>query len=530
MVRTLRVGLIFAVFAGVSLRLSAASIPMESATIADLNAAFKTGSLTSEQLVTMCLARIEAYDDHGPKINAVIMVNPQALKLARELDAERRSKGPRSPLHGIPVVLKDNFDTFDMPTTGGSILLEGSIPPNDAFVVRKLRDAGAIILAKVNLSEFASGGAHSSLGGQTYNPHDLTRTPAGSSGGTGAAIAAAYAPLGLGTDTGGSIRGPATSNGIVGLKPTHGLLSRDGIIPLALSFDTGGPMTRSVYDIAVSLGVMTGVDGADAATQKSKGRFATDYTQYLKTDALQGARIGIARDFLGADPDVDWVIEASLARMRAAGATIVDVRYPKWLLDGKAEFYSAVRNPEFAAQIADYLKTTGPKYPKTIDELIAKSNDVSSLRADGAGPNPGRWNLFKREAASGSLTDYRYLAVRDHAMPMMRIVVEGILAQDKLDAIVYPTSPRRPGQIAAPPSEGGGVGSATNIANLTGFPDLIVPAGFTADDLPVGISFFGGAFSEPRLLALGYSFEQLTQARRLPVHTPALAGETIALP
>jgi amidase len=527
----IRSALLLVVLTCASLRLSAAPTPMDAATIADINAAFKSGALTSEQLVTLCLARIDTYDKQGPRINAVIKVNPQALSLARELDAERRAKGPRSPLHGIPVVLKDNFDTVDLPTTGGSILLEGSMPPDDAFVVKKLRDAGAIILAKVNLSEFASGGAHSSLGGQTLNPHDLTRTPAGSSGGTGAAIAAAYAPLGLGSDTGGSIRGPSTSNGIVGLKPTHGLMSRDGIIPLSLSFDTGGPMTRSVYDIAVSLGVMTGVDPADAATQKSKGKFDTDYTKYLKADALKGARIGIGRDFLGVDPDVDWVIEAALARMRAAGATIVDVKYPKWLLDGKAEFYSAVRNPEFAAQIADYLKTTGPKYPKTIDDLIARSNLVTSVRVDGAGPNPGRWNLFKREQASGSLTDYRYLAVRDHAMPMMRAVVDGILAQEKLDAIVYPTSPRRPGQIAAPPNEaGGGVGSATNIANLTGFPDLIVPAGFTADDLPVGISFFGAAFSEPKLLALGYSFEQLTKARRLPVHTPPLSGETIAVP
>lgn len=506
----------------------AAPVALESATIADLNAAFKAGTLTSEQLVQLCLARIAAYDDRGPKINAVIAVHPQALEIARALDTERRSKGPRSPLHGIPVVLKDNFDTYDVATTGGSILLEGSIPPDDAFVVKKLRDAGAIILAKVNLSEFASGGAHSSLGGQTLNPHDLTRTPSGSSGGTGAAIAAAYAPLGLGTDTGGSIRGPATSNGVVGLKPTHGLLSRDGIIPLALTFDTGGPMTRSVYDIAVSLGIMTGVDPADAATQKSKGKFATDYTKFLKPDALKGARIGIARDFLGADPDVDWIVEAALDTMKQAGATIVEVRYPKWLLDGKAEFYSAIRNPEFAAQIADYLATTAAKYPKNIDELIARSNRVTSLRADGAGPNEGRWNLFKREAASGKLDDYRYLSVRDHALPMMRQVVEGIVAKEKLDAIVYPTSPRRPGQIAAPPEAGGsGAVSATNIANLTGFPDLIVPAGFTSDDLPVGLSFFGLAFSEPTLLALGYSFEQLTHARRLPVTTPALAGETI---
>jgi len=510
----------------------AAPVALESATIADLNKAFKAGTLTSEQLVQMSLARIDAYDHRGPKINAVITLNPKALDIAKALDAERKAKGPRSPLHGIPIVLKDNYDTFDLPTTGGSILLEGSIPPNDAYMVKKLRDAGAIILAKVNLSEFASGGAHSSMGGQSLNPHDLTRTPSGSSGGTGVAIAAVYAPLGFGTDTGGSIRGPSTSNGIVGLKPTHGLLSRDGIIPLSLSFDTGGPMTRSVYDIAVSLGIMTGVDPADAATQKSKGKFATDYTKFLKSDALKGARIGIARDFLGADPEVDWVVESSLETMRQAGATIVDVRYPKWLLDGKGEFYNAVRYPEFAAQIADYLATLGPQYPKNINELIARSNKVISPRGDGAGPNQSRWQLFKREASSGTLTDYRYLSVRDHVLPAIRTVVEGIIANEKLDAIVYPTSPRRPAQIAAPPETGtaAGTASATNIANLTGFPDLIVPAGFSSDDLPVGLSFFGPAFSEPKLLALGYSFEQLTHARRLPANTPALSGETIEVP
>ena len=219
----------------------AKTIDIDAATIAQLNAAFDAGTLTSEALVQMCLARIAAYDRKGPSLHAVIALNPKALETARALDAERKTKGRRSPLHGIPVVLKDNYDTFDMPTTGGSILLEGSIPSKDAFVVKKLRDAGAIILAKVNMSEFASGGTYSSLGGQTLNPHDLLRGPSGSSGGTGVAVAAAYAPIGLGTDTGGSIRGPATTNGIAALKPTHGLLSRSGIIPLALSFDTGGP-------------------------------------------------------------------------------------------------------------------------------------------------------------------------------------------------------------------------------------------------------------------------------------------------
>jgi amidase len=510
---------------------TARTIDLDAATIADINAAFNAGTLTSEKLVQLCLARISAYDRQGPSLHAVLTLNPKALETARALDAERKAKGPRSPLHGVPVVLKDNYDTFDMPTTGGSVLLEGSIPSHDAFVVGKLRAAGAIILAKLNMSEFASGGAHSSLGGQSLNPHDLTRTPSGSSGGTGVAIAAAYAPLGMGTDTGGSIRGPSTSNGIVGLKPTHGLLSRSGIIPLALSFDTGGPMARSVYDVAVALGVMTGVDPADAATAKSEGKFETDYTKFLKADALKGARIGIARDFLGADPDVDWVVEAALAAMRKAGATVVDVHYPKWLLDARGEFYNAVRYPEFPAQIAAYLAGLGPRYPKTLQQMIERAQEVNKTRPDGGGPNPSRWTLFMREAESGSLEDYRYTSVHDHGLALVRAAVDGLIASQRLDAIVYPTSSRRPGLIAETGASGagGGAPSATNIANLTGFPDLIVPAGFTGDNLPVGLSFFGPAFSEGTLLSLGFSFEQATHARRLPVHTPLRQGESIVV-
>ena len=507
------------------------AIDLDAATIADLNAAFAAGTLTSEQLVQLHLARIQAYDRQGPRLRAVITLNPKALDTARALDAERKARGPRSPLHGIPVVLKDNYDTADLPTTGGSILLEGSIPPDDAFVVKKLRDAGAIVLAKVNMSEFASGAATSSLGGATRNPHDLLRTPSGSSGGTGAAIAAAYATVGLGTDTGGSIRGPATANGIAGLKPTHGLLSRDGIIPLGLSFDTGGPMARSVSDVAAALGVMTGVDPADAATKKSEGRFETNYTKYLNAGALRGARIGVARDFMGHDADVDWVMESALDAMRSGGATIVDVRFPAWLIAAKGEFYNAIRYPEFAAQIKDYLATTGPEYPKTLDQLIERARKVNAPRPDGAGPNPGRWTLMKREAGSGTLDDYGYKAVRDHGLPLLRAVVEGLLASQQLDAIVYPTSSTRPPLVAAPPEvPGGGASSPANIANLTGFPDLIVPAGFTGDRLPVAVSFLGPAFSEPRLFALGYSFEQATRARRLPVHTPRLKGESISVP
>ena len=504
---------------------SGQTLGLTEATIADINAAFDAGTLSSEMLVERYLARIDAYDKAGPQLNAVLWVNGDAIATARALDRERRDRGPRSPLHGIPVVLKDNIDTGDMPTTAGSVLLAGSIPPDDAFIVKKLREAGAIILAKLNMSEFASGGSMSSLGGYIRNPHDLRRSPSGSSGGTGAAIAAGYAQTGIGTDTGGSVRGPSTANGIVGLKPTHGLLSRDGIIPLALSFDMAGPMARHVYDIAVMLNVMTGIDPADPATQKSEGRVEADYTAALDPNALRGARIGIARDFLGQDGQVDWVIEASLETMRKAGATVVDVRLPQWLIDAKGELYTTIRWREFRAQIPDYLATLEPGYPKTLDELIEKSLDITSPTSGGGQPNPPRWSLMQREDTSGLLTDPEYLAVRDHGLPLVQGIIEGIMSSEDLDAIVYPTSPRRPNLVDG--GGGGGGPSATNIANLTGFPDLIVPAGFTSNRLPVGISFLGPAFSEARLLGLGYAFEQATKARRDPLNTPALPGEGI---
>jgi len=514
---------------------AAETFALSTATIADINAAFDAGTLTSEKLVALCLARIAAYDEAGPKLNAVLALNPKALDEARALDRERKAKGRRSPLHGIPVVLKDNVDTRDLPTTAGSFALAGSHPPDDAFIVKKFREAGAIILAKLNMSELASGATMSSVGGASLNPHDVDRTPSGSSGGTGVAIAAGYAPVGIGTDTGGSIRGPAAANGIVGLKPTHGLVSRDGIVPLALSFDTAGPMARHVYDVAAALGVIAGVDPADDATRKGEGKVESDYTKFLDAQALAGARLGIARDFMGQDPETDWIVEASLDAMRAAGATFVDVKFPKWLLSSREEFYFTIRHREFKAQIADYLKTLGPGYPKTLDELLARSKALISPSADGAVPNPVRWELMGREEKSGTLEDYDYLAVRDHVLPLMRAMIEGVMSKEKLDAIVYPTSPRRPGRTDEDPPPGGPTSpmgltsplSPTNIANLTGFPDLIVPAGFTARRLPIGLSFLGVAFSEPRLLALGYAFEQATHAIRTPVNAPPLAGETI---
>jgi amidase len=506
----------------------AANIDLTEATTADLQAAMNKGTLTSEKLVQLYLKRIEAYDKQGPTINSVITLNPKALELAKALDKERRTKGARSPLHGIPIVLKDNFDTFDLPTTAGSMLLSGSIPPDDAFVVKKLRDAGAIIVAKVNLSEFASGGGgpngFSSMGKQTRNPHDLTKGPAGSSGGTGAAIAAGFAQIGLGTDTGGSIRGPSAANGIVGLKPTHGLMSRDGIVPLALSFDTGGPMARSVYDVAVALGTMTGVDAADAATQKSAGKFLTDYTPYLKVGSLSGARIGVARDFFKQSEATDKVMEAAIAKLKELGAEVIDpVTYPEYVVKGKAGIYQSINPPEFKAQINTYLATLKPGYPKSLAELIAKAESPGS-----GYDNPWRLETMKRSEATSGLQDPLYLAAKDHGLELIRAAVLATFAKHKLDALVYPTSPR-PARPIAPEPQGTGGESATNIANETGFPDLIVPAGMTEDGLPVTISFFGPAFSEAKLLGYGYDFEQATKARVLPKTTPALPKETLKL-
>ena len=508
---------------------AAEELELTRATIADINSAYDAG-VTAEQVVSLFQARIEAYDDAGPAINAVITMNPAALERARELDEERRRNGPRSALHGIPVVLKDNIDTSDMPTTAGSFMLQGSTPPDDAFLTKRLREAGAIVIAKVNLSEFASGDAMSSLGGPTYNPHDPARSPSGSSGGTGAAIAAAYASVGLGTDTGGSVRGPSSANGIVGLKPTLGLLSRDGIIPLALSFDTAGPMARSVYDVAASLNVLAGHDSADPATNRAEGNIAEDYTQYLDPDALAGAKIGVARDFMDADEEVDWVIEAAIQAMKDAGAEVVDVEIPEWLLEARGKFYRAIRYREFRAQVADYLATTGPDYPKTLEELVTRSKTLTARRDDGVIPNPTRWDLMLDEVESGELTDSEYIAVREHAIPLVRGIIQGIMDDEGLDAIIYPTSPTRPGKVDRDPDPDGAPGSGGSpviLANLTGFPDLIIPAGFTGRGLPVSVSFLGPAFSEPRLLGLGYALEQRLDARRLPATTPPLAGETI---
>jgi amidase len=523
----------------------ATTVDLAGATIADIDAAFDKGTLTSEKLVKMYLRRIAAYDKQGPAINAVITLNPKALETAKALDKERKAQGPRSPLHGIPVILKDNYNTFDLPTTAGSQLLAGSVPPEDAYVVQKLRAAGAVIVAKVNLSEFAGSGGSvsgatdpevlkagavpngfSSMGLQTHNPHDLNRGPSGSSGGTGAGIAAWFAQFGLGTDTGGSVRGPSSANGIVGLKPTVGLMSRSGIVPLALSFDTGGPMARSVYDVAVTLGVMTGVDPADPASAASAGKFEQDYTKYLKVGALRGARIGIARDFMGKDPEVDQVIAASIATLKKLGAEVVDpITYPQYLIQAKQPIYNLLVSSEFKAQITDYLQTTKPGYPKSFTELVTRANDPATGYR-----SPEKAYALKYTAALAlDLDDPVYLALKQQELPAVRAGMLALFAKYHLDAIVYPTSPRPATLIKPdePPKPTAGTDSATSFANESGFPDLIIPAGVTHGGLPVTISFFGPAFSEPRLLGYGYDFEQATHALVHPKSTPALAGETI---
>jgi amidase len=401
------------------------------------------------------------------------------------------------------------------------------------------------VLAKVNLSEWAGSGGSvsgakdpevlkagrvpngfSSAGGQTLNPHDLTRGPSGSSGGTGAAIAAGFAQFGLGSDTGGSVRGPSSANGIVGLKPTHGLMSRDGIVPLGLSFDTGGPMARSVYDVALALSVMSGVDRADPATAKSRGHVQGDYTQFLKVGALRGARIGVARDFLGQDEGTDAVMAQAISTLKALGATVVDpVRYPVYLLESKQAIYNQLVSSEFKAQITDYLQTTGPGYPKSFAEVVARSNNPTShyRSAEKA------FALSYTASQALDLDDPLYLAVKNEQLAATRAGIDGLFAKYELDAIVYPTSPTPAQPIVREIDAGGrgGYGSATSFANQTGYPDLIVPAGMTPEGLPVTISFFGQAWSEPTLLGYGYDFEQATDAIELPRHTPPLAGDIL---
>ncbi|PTY07881.1 glutamyl-tRNA amidotransferase [Opitutaceae bacterium EW11] len=509
--------------------LPAKTFELETASIGDIQEAVDAGALTYEKLVSLYLARIEAYDQKGPALNTVITLNPHALEQARALDAERKSKGPRGPLHGIPILVKDNYNTFDLPTTGGTFLLDGSLPYEDAKMIKDLRAAGVIILAKVNMDEFAHGGiGFSSRGGQTRNPHDPRRHPAGSSGGTGAGLAAWFAPLGLGSDTGGSIRGPSSANGIVGIKPTNGLLSRAGIMPCVLAFDTGGPMARTVYDAALSLGFMTGIDSKDPLTQTSAGLFYKDYTQFLKKDSLKGVRVGVIRDYAGTDPEVDKVYAAALQELKALGAELVDpVNFPPIALQNRTMVMDPVRNSEVREDYAAYLSELRPGFPKSLAELADKG--IALTEPTGKfHPHPSVFTRFKRLSEGPPITSPTFTAARQHGMAAVRGAVLGLFEDKKLDVIVYPTRSRQPEIIdpetpkiidrPSPPS-------LTSIANVTQFPDVIVPAGLTAEKMPVTISFFGPAYSEPKLLAYAYTYEQATHHRVSPSTTPALPGE-----
>lgn len=506
---------------------TAADFTLETATIADIHAAYKSGALTARKLVQLCLARIEAYDDNGPRINALIMVNPDVMEEADACDDDLKRGVIRGPLHGIPVILKDNHDTEDMPTTGGSVFLEGSIPPDNAFIVDHLIEAGAIILAKSNLSEFASSAqtnGFSSLGGQTLNPHDLERGPSGSSGGSGAAVAAWYAPLALGTDTGGSIRNPCAANGLAGIKPTRGLWSRDGIIPLGLSFDTSGPMGRNIFDVAVCLGAAVGMDTADPETARSAGKFMKDYTLTLSTNALKGARLGVFVDYAGADAGVRSVFDESCRRLESLGATLVEIELPEFILSRRS-IRNIMRPGEFKAHVAQYLSTLGEGYPKTLMDLIEASENFEP--GPGRLANPSRWAQFRTEQAGYDLDDPVYLSAAEHGPKLITGHLEALLFNHNLDAFIYPTNPV-PAQRLDRDYSQPRPSSATSIANITGFPDVIVPAGTTPEKLPVTLSFLGAAFSEARLLAMAYAFEQSFPSRVAPPSTPALPGESFS--
>ncbi|MGF1515946.1 MAG: amidase family protein [Elainellaceae cyanobacterium] len=523
-----------AAITGTALPAIAEAFELQEATIADIQAAMDAGALTSVELVQRYLNRIDAYEATGPAINALITVNENALSIAAERDAAREAGEVMGPLHGIPIILKDNYDTADMPTTAGSDVLMGAIPPDDAFVVQQLRNAGAIVLAKANMSEFAASYGrlgYSSLGGLTLNPYNLDRDASGSSSGTAAAIAANFAVLGTGSDTAGSVRGPAAVTGLVGIKPTLGLVSRDGIVPLTLSFDVAGPMARTVTDAAIALGVMAGPDPADPRTAESAEFAAEDYRPFLDADALAGARIGLITTFMGGNPEIDALTEAAIADMEALGATVVTVALPE-PLESPWSYLGPAWDNEFKPQIEAYLSTLPDEYPKTLQALIDASLDPAIAGSE-TPVNPARLDSFVEMSDTLGLADTGLLYSLSNQLPMARQILTDIMAEDDLDAFVYPTMscPASPiYSLESDPTylcEADDPYSAGYLANATGFPDITVPMGYTEAGLPVGVSFMAGAYSEPVLLGLAYAYEQASQVRRSPPTTPPLAGEQI---
>jgi amidase len=488
---------------------------IEEATISGIHEAFAAGIIDCVGLTEAYLGRIAAYDDRGPSLKAILTVNPRAAETAEALDIAYAASGLTDrPLHCIPVILKDNYDTFDMPTTGGSITLAGSIPPEDAFIVARLREAGAVILAKANLMELARGGTTvSSLGGQTRNPYDLTRTPGGSSGGTGAAIAASFGVLGTGSDTGQSIRSPASAQSLVGLRPTRGLLSRSGIIPVSSTQDEAGPITRTVEDAARMLELIVGYDPADPVTAFGLDKVPSSYTAFLDPEGLSGARVGLLLDFLGGEAvhqEVNSVVETVSETMREQGATVVPIRIPRL-----AELTRDLALSGFEAKSAfnQYLENLGPGAPvRTLEEFLAGGDFHPSIRA----------SLEAEQRMSDGLNDPEYKR-RLLRRGDLRSAVMKAMADNRLDAILYPHQRRLVVPIGERQVERNGV-----LSNSTGFPAITIPGGFSAPTstaprgVPVGIELLGPAWSEPALIRLAYAFEQAAGIRMSPASTPAL--------
>jgi amidase len=496
----------------------------EEADVASLQKQMADGSLSSHALTQAYLDRIAAIDDAGPMLNAVIETNPEALKDADALDAERKSGKLRGPLHGIPVLLKDNIDAVPMVNSAGSLALADNRPKTDAFLVQRLRAAGAVILGKTNLSEWANmrsthaSSGWSGRGGQTRNPYILDRNPCGSSAGTGTAIAANLASIGIGTETDGSVICPAAMTGLVGIKPTLGLVSRGGIIPLAHSQDTAGPMTRTVADAAALLTAMAGSDPGDAATAAANGH-ATDYTKSLKAGALTGKRIGVVRKLAGMEPNADRVLEQAIAVLKAQGATIVDpVDVPNVDKLGDDEF--TVLLYELKHDLAEYLAKANVA-PKTLADLI----DFNKAHADQEMPWFGQ-ELFEAAQAKGPLSDKAYLTAL--ANSKRKAGPEGIdaaMQAQHLDALLapswgpaFPTDPLLGDHVVSGDPT---VGGASQLTSVAGYPSITVPAG-NVHDLPVGIVFMGRAWSEPTLIEIAYGFEQASKARKPPQFLPAL--------
>jgi amidase len=513
--------------AATAAREEAADVPafeLDEITIGELQDGMKSGRYSARTIAEKYLARIAAIDKSGPKVNSVIETNPDALGIAEALDKERKEKGPRGPLHGIPVLIKDNIATADrMQTTAGSLALVGSKPPRDAFIAQRLREAGAVILGKTNLSEWANIRSNHSIsgwsgrGGQTKNPYALDRNPCGSSSGTGAGISANLAAVGIGTETDGSIVCPSSANGLAGIKPTIGLVSRSRIIPISHSQDTAGPMCRTVRDAAILLGAIVGGDVDDKATVTSDGKFFKDYTQFLNADGLRGARIGVLRKTFGFNPAVDKLLEASLEVMKRQGATLVDpVEIETSGKFGDTEFLGFMY--ELKADLNAYLAWLGPNAPvKTLKEVI----EFNEKNAAKEMPYFGQENFLKAEE-KGSLTTQEYLdAMKKNHELAGKEGIDATMDKNKLDAIVAPTGgPAWLTDIVNGDSFGGG---SSEFAAVAGYPNVTVVAGFSYG-LPVGISFFGRAWSEPVLIKLAYGFEQATKFRKAPRFMPHAEG------